>query len=314
MTTLVIGGAGFIGSALIRRLIKNNNNIDIVVIDKLSLGSIDNLNESKVTFYDEDINNLEVIFKILKNHNNIHDVWHLAANSDIPAGISDVEIDLTDTFLSTVSTLKIMEKIGCKRLYFSSSSAIYGPHDKKLDEDAGPLLPISNYGAMKLASESIISAYHESYLDKVSIFRFPNVVGLPATHGVILDFIRRLKKSSDELDVFGNGTQKKVYVHIDELIDAMLYINSNTENDLNYFNIGPDDDGVTVKDIAEKTVARVSPNAKINYGTENRGWVGDIPTFSYSVKKLKNIGYEVKNSSLDTVLKAIDEIATQEGF
>lgn len=314
MTTLVIGGAGFIGSALIRRLIKNNNNIDIVVIDKLSLGSIDNLNESKVTFYDEDINNLEVIFKILKNHNNIHDVWHLAANSDIPAGISDVEIDLTDTFLSTVSTLKIMEKIGCKRLYFSSSSAIYGPHDKKLDEDAGPLLPISNYGAMKLASESIISAYHESYLDKVSIFRFPNVVGLPATHGVILDFIRRLKKSSDELDVFGNGTQKKVYVHIDELIDAMLYINSNTENDLNYFNIGPDDDGVTVKDIAEKTVARVSPSAKINYGTENRGWVGDIPTFSYSVKKLKNIGYEVRNSSLDTVLKAIDEIATQEGF
>ncbi len=314
MTTLVIGGAGFIGSALISKLIKNNNNTEIVVIDKLSLGSIDNLNESSISFYHEDINSFDTIIKILKNHSSIHEVWHLAANSDIPAGISDVEIDLKDTFLSTVSTLKVMEKIGCKKLYFSSSSAIYGPHDKKLNEDTGPLLPISNYGAMKLASESIISAYYESYLEMVSIFRFPNVVGLPATHGVILDFIRRLKESSDNLNVFGNGTQKKIYIHINELIDAMLFINSNAKNGFNYFNIGPDDDGVTVKDIAEKTVARVSPNATINYGIENRGWVGDIPNFSYSVEKLKNIGYKVKNSSLDAVLKAIDEIAVQEGF
>ena len=312
MSILVVGGAGFIGSALIDKLAKNND--EIIVIDKLSLGSLSNLDESKVTFYDEDINNFDRVATLLKNHRNIQEVWHLAANSDIPAGIHDIEVDLDDTFHSTVSVLKLMKELDCKRLFFSSSSAIYGPHDQKLNEDTGPLLPISNYGAMKLASEAIISAYFESYLETASIFRFPNVVGLPATHGVILDFIRRLKDSRERLDVFGDGTQQKVYVHVEELIDAMLFINKNTKNDLNYFNIGPEDDGVDVKTIAEKTVARINPNAEIYYGSEGRGWVGDVPRFSYSVKKLNDLGYKVKNSSLEAIVKAIEEIATQEGF
>jgi len=312
MSILVVGGAGFIGSALIDKLAKNND--EIIVIDKLSLGSLSNLDESKVTFYDEDINNFDMVTTLLKNHRNIQEVWHLAANSDIPAGIHDIEVDLDDTFHSTVSVLKLMKELDCKRLFFSSSSAIYGPHDQKLNEDTGPLLPISNYGAMKLASEAIISAYFESYLETASIFRFPNVVGLPATHGVILDFIRRLKDSRERLDVFGDGTQQKVYIHVEELIDAMLFINKNTKNDLNYFNIGPEDDGVDVKTIAEKTVARINPNAEIYYGSEGRGWVGDVPRFSYSVKKLNDLGYKVKNSSLEAIVKAIEEIATQEGF
>ena len=312
MSILVIGGAGFIGSALIKKLAVNND--DIIVIDKLSLGSKSNLDGSMVSFYDEDINNFDKVIILLKNHKNINEVWHLAANSDIPAGIHNIDVDLDDTFMSTISVLKVMKEIGCKRLFFSSSSAIYGPHDEKLNENTGPLFPISNYGAMKLASEAVISAYFESYLETASIFRFPNVVGLPATHGVILDFIRRLKSSREKLDVFGDGTQQKVYIHVDELIDAMLYINKNTKNDLNYFNIGPEDNGVSVKTIAEKTVARINPKAKINYGSESRGWVGDVPRFSYSVQKLKDLGYEVNSSSLEAISKAIEEIATQEGF
>ena len=312
MSILVVGGAGFIGSVLINKLAKNNE--DIIVIDKLSLGSLSNLDESQVTFYDEDINNFDEVLALLKNHRNILEVWHLAANSDIPAGIHDIEVDLEDTFHSTVSVLKLMKEIDCKRLFFSSSSAIYGPHDQKLKENTGPLLPISNYGAMKLASEAIISAYFESYLETVSIFRFPNVVGLPATHGVILDFIRRLKDSHERLDVFGDGTQQKVYIHVEELVDAMLFINKYTKNDLNYYNIGPGDNGVDVKTIAEKTVARINPNAEICYGLEGRGWVGDVPRFSYSVRKLNDLGYEVKNSSLEAIVKAIEEIAIQEGF
>jgi UDP-glucose 4-epimerase len=312
MSILVIGGAGFIGSALIERLSVDHD--DIIVIDKLSLGSIANLDQSKVTFYDEDINNLDKVVQLLKNHHNIFEVWHLAANSDIPAGIDDIDVDLQDTFLSTVSVLKLMKVIECKRLFFASSSAIYGPHDERLNENTGPLFPISNYGAMKLASEAVISSYLESYLETACIYRFPNVVGLPATHGVILDFVRRLKEFPEKLDVFGDGTQQKIYIHIHELIDAMLFINKNTSSGLNFFNIGPEDNGVTVKSIAENTVQRINPNAKINYGLENRGWVGDVPKFFYSVEKLKNIGYQVKNSSLDAILIAIDEIAIQEGF
>lgn len=312
MAVLVVGGAGFIGSVLIKKLVAEGKGV--VVIDKLSLGKMDNIDTSAVSFYHEDINNTDEVSSILEGEARIDEVWHLAANSDIPAGIIDIDVDLHDTFMSTVSILKIMKRSNCKKLYFASSSAVYGVHDEQLYEDMGPLQPISNYGAMKLASEALISASLESFLDTVSIFRFPNVVGTPATHGVILDFIRRLRDKPSELQVLGNGTQQKVYIHIDELVEAMLFINENTLQGLNYFNIGPEDAGVSVKQIANQTVKRVAPLAKITYQNSDKGWVGDVPRFSYSVDKLKKLGWHSECSSIDSVIKAIDEIAQQEGY
>lgn len=310
MSTLVIGGAGFIGSVLISRMLLDGVE-DIVVIDKLSLGSMDYLDIDRVEFHRLDINNIEQALSILKDKN-IEEVWHLAANSDIPAGVEDMEVDLSDTFMSTVSTLKIMRKIGCKKLYFSSSSAIYGFNQNRLHEDIGPLLPISNYGAMKLSSESLISASLESFLDKVCIYRFPNVVGVPATHGVILDFIRKLKQDPTKLEVLGNGTQQKTYLHVSELVDAMLFINQNTNNGMNYYNIGAMDDGVYVRQIAEEVVKVISPNANIHYQESDRGWVGDVPRFYYTVGKLEQLGWSPAMSSLEALQQAIIEIAQQE--
>ena len=311
MAVLVVGGAGFIGSTLIDRLVSEGK--DVIVIDKLSLGKLAFLDISSVRFYHEDINNLDKIKHILSDCPKIEEVWHFAANSDIPAGVEEIDVDLTDTFMTTVSILKIMKDYNIKKLYFASSSAIYGDLGEKLYEDTGPLLPISNYGAMKLASEGLISASFESFLDTASIFRFPNVVGTPATHGVILDFVRRLKENPSELQVLGNGTQQKVYIHASELITAMLHIKANAPHSFSYFNIGPEDEGIFVKDIAELTVERVSPGAKITYQTSRKGWVGDVPRFSYSVEKLKALGWEAKYSSTDAVVRAIDEIALQEG-
>ena len=310
MKILIIGGAGFIGSVLVEKMLQDNT--DIIVIDKLSLGSIDYIDTTKVEFYQIDINNLEQVLKVLQGKN-IDEVWHLAANSDIPAGVEDVNVDLDDTFMSTVSALKIMKAIECKKLYFASSSAVYGFNENRLHEDIGPLLPISNYGAMKLSSEALISASLESFLDKVCIYRFPNVVGVPATHGVILDFIKKLKKDMSTLEVLGNGTQQKTYLHVSELVEAMLFINNNTNNGMNYYNIGAMDDGVFVKQIAEETTKVISPDAKINYQKTDRGWVGDVPRFYYSVDKLKNLGWSPKMSSLEAVQKAVSEIALQEG-
>ena len=310
MKILIIGGAGFIGSVLVEKMLQDNT--DIIVIDKLSLGSIDYIDTTKVEFYQIDINNLEQVLKVLQGKN-IDEVWHLAANSDIPAGVEDVNVDLDDTFMSTVSTLKIMKAIECKKLYFASSSAVYGFNENRLHEDIGPLLPISNYGAMKLSSEALISASLESFLDKVCIYRFPNVVGVPATHGVILDFIKKLKKDMSTLEVLGNGTQQKTYLHVSELVEAMLFINNNTNNGMNYYNIGAMDDGVFVKQIAEETTKVISPDAKINYQKTDRGWVGDVPRFYYSVDKLKDLGWSPKMSSLEAVQRAVREIASQEG-
>jgi UDP-glucose 4-epimerase len=313
MSILVVGGAGFIGSVLIKRFLEEGKKV--VVIDKLSLGSIDNINLSKVNFYQIDVNEIDKVVNMMENDNaNIDEVWHLAANSDIPAGVKDVDVDLHDTFLSTISILKIMKKIGCKKLYFSSSSAIYGDHQERLYEDIGPLLPISNYGAMKLASEAAITAALESFLDEVAIFRFPNVVGIPATHGVILDFVRRLKNDPSQLSVLGNGTQQKTYLHVAELVDAMLYIVKNSKEKLSYYNIGAMDDGVLVKNIAEEVVRRVAPKATIHYQNSDRGWVGDIPKFLYSVDKLSSLGWTPSNSSFQAIVKAVDQIAIQEGL
>ncbi len=310
MKILIIGGAGFIGSVLVKKMLEDN--AEIIVIDKLSLGSVDYIDTTKVEFHQIDINNIEQVLEVLQNMQ-IDEVWHLAANSDIPAGVEDMNVDLDDTFMSTVSTLKIMKAIKCKKLYFASSSAVYGFNENRLHEDIGPLLPISNYGAMKLSSEALISASLESFLDKVCIYRFPNVVGVPATHGVILDFIKKLKKDISTLEVLGNGTQQKTYLHVSELVEAMLFINSNTDNGMNYYNIGAMDDGVFVKQIAEETTKVISPDAKINYQKTDRGWVGDVPRFYYSVDKLKDLGWSPKMSSLEAVQRAVGEIALQEG-
>jgi UDP-glucose 4-epimerase len=310
MKKLIIGGAGFIGSVLIKEMLKDDQ-VEIIVFDKLSLGSAKYIDSSIVEFHEIDIKNTEEARNILQDHA-IEEVWHLAANSDIPAGVEDINVDLEDTFMSTVSTLEIMKSIGCKKLYFASSSAIYGFNESRLHEDIGPLLPISNYGAMKLASEALISASFESFLDKVCIYRFPNVVGIPATHGVILDLINKLEKNNEILEVLGNGKQQKTYLHVSELVEAMLFINNNTGDGMNYYNIGAADDGVFVKQIAEEVVKEVSPNAKIKYQNADRGWVGDVPRFFYSVKKLQDLGWSPKMSSLEAIKKAVKEIASQE--
>ena len=310
MKILIVGGAGFIGSVLVKKLYKDH---EIIIIDKLSLGCADYVDFSDVRLHDIDVNNIDQAIEVLGINPRIDEVWHLAANSDIPAGVEDINVDLDDTFMSTVSTLKIMKEIKCKKLYFASSSAVYGFNKNRLHEDIGPLLPISNYGAMKLSSEALISASLESYLDKVCIYRFPNVVGVPATHGVILDFVKKLKKDMSLLEVLGNGTQQKTYLHVSELVEAMLFINNNTVNGMNYYNIGAMDDGVFVKQIAEEVIKVVSPSAAINYQKSDRGWVGDVPRFYYSVDKLKSLGWSPKMSSLEAIQRAVSEIALQEG-
>ena len=308
MSVLVVGGAGFIGSVLVKEMLQDNT--DIIVIDKLSLGSADYIDTTKVEFHQIDVNNIELVLEVLEGKK-VEEVWHLAANSDIPAGVEDINVDLDDTFMSTVSTLKIMKEIGCKRLYFSSSSAVYGFNEHRLHEDIGPLMPISNYGAMKLASEALISASLESFLEKVCIYRFPNVVGTPATHGVVLDFVRKLQADMSTLEVLGNGSQQKTYMHVSELVEAMLFINENTGNGLNYYNIGALDDGISVKQIAEETAKVVSPGAKINFQKADRGWVGDVPRFSYSVDKLRQLGWIPTMSSLEAMERAVREIVSQ---
>ena len=319
--SIIAGGAGFIGANLCKLLLAEGRTV--VVIDNLLRGSRDYLNEgaaaSRLIFIEADLSKrspTEDAFAKATSFGKVDEVWHLAANSDIPAGVADADVDLKDTFLTTAEILRCMKTHKIGALYFASSSAIYGDlGDQPLHENIGPLLPISNYGAMKLASEALISAATESYLECACLFRFPNVVGVPATHGVILDFVRKLKVGNNNLEVLGNGTQRKAYLHVSDLVAAMLMVRSHPDTaKVLPINIGPVDEGVYVRWIAEQVVKRVAPTATIRFGSSNRGWVGDVPKFHYSTAKIQALGWKPELGSERAVLRAIDEIARQEGF
>ena len=315
MAILITGVAGFIGSNLARRLLDQGETV--YGVDHLGLGKLSNIQDliknKKFTFEKIDINSKGFMSCVQKmhDHESIDSVWHMAANSDIPAGVKCIEVDYKNTFMTTLNTLEVMKVLEIKSIFFASSSAVYGDlGDILLNEKTGPLLPISNYGAMKLASEGLISAAHESFLNRAYLFRFPNVVGIPATHGVILDFMLKLNKDPSTLNVLGNGLQQKAYLHVSELIDAMLFIQQKSDDDLALFNIGASDNGVTVKFIAEEVVKFVSPHAKIIYGNKSRGWVGDVPRFNYSLDKIHQLGWDSKLTSAEAIMKAIHEIAS----
>lgn len=318
--SIVAGGAGFIANTLIAELLASGKLV--VAVDNLARGSeiyLDKFRkENNFVFIKRDLaSRVECsdAFHFAAKLGEIEDVWHLAANSDIPAGVADSDVDIRDTFQTTGEILRGMKDMGVKNLYFASSSAIYGDlGERVLHEEIGPLLPISNYGAMKLASEALISAAAEAYLDKACIFRFPNVVGIPATHGVIFDFINKLKANPAGLEVLGNGTQQKSYLHASDLVSAMLTVAArNGDSKVNVVNIGPIDEGVSVKWIAEQVVKRVKPEACISYGTGNKGWVGDVPKFNYSTDKLQSYGWKPRLGSDGAITKAINEIALQLG-
>jgi UDP-glucose 4-epimerase len=235
----------------------------------------------------------------------------MAANSDIRAGVTDPDVDLNCTFLTTHNLLKVMREHGIPQLAFASTSAIYGVHPGLLHESIGPLFPISNYGAMKLASEAAISAAVEAHLKRAWIFRFPNVVGSRSTHGVIFDFAQKLKKNPGELEVLGDGLQEKPYFHVSELLEAMLFIVERATEPLNCFNIGTAETITTVRYIAEAVVKRQSPGAKIRYTGGSKGWVGDVPKFNYSIEKLRKLGWSPRLTSNQAVDRAVEETVAE---
>jgi len=309
MKMLITGGAGFIGSHLADFLISKKH--EVVAIDNFLLGRMGNISpligNNNFKFIKEDLLNLYKLKEIFTN-NNFDVVFHLAANSDIQNSAKNPQIDLNNTFMTTWNTLECCRLFNVDKFVFASSSAIYGDVQEKLTENFGPLFPISYYGASKLASEAFVSAY--AYMNDIQawIMRFPNVVGERVTHGVIYDFIKKLKNTPKELEILGDGSQKKPYIYVKDLIEAMFFVYQNAKDRLNYYNVGVEDQAA-VSEIARIICEEMNlRNVKLKYTGGNIGWKGDVPQFKYNLSKIHQLGWKAKYSSTEAVRIAVRRI------
>jgi len=301
---LITGGAGFIGSHLADRLLTDG--WYVTAVDRIPEGSgmLGHIDSKCFDHIGCDITDTDELTEISKGHDH---VFHLAANSDIRSGGRDPSVDLNSTFMTTRSVLDAMVRNRIPRLFFSSTSAVYG--DKKdvpLNEETGDLRPISYYGAMKLASEALIHAYsHMNGIDAL-VFRFPNVVGPRLTHGVIFDFVKKLKADPTRLEILGDGMQRKQYIHVTDLVDAISVLSLKMTKGVELYNVSTES-FTTVNEIASMVCERMGlTNVRFEYTGGEIGWKGDVPSFEYDIAKIKRTGWTYRYSSSNAVKATID--------
>jgi UDP-glucose 4-epimerase len=312
MRAFVTGGAGFIGSHLVDKLLSIGYNV--TSYDNLSSGNKDffkyHLNNNNFKFIKGDLLDQNSVKKAIKN-NDV--VFHIAANPFVRLGEKQTRLDLEQGAIATYNTLEAMRLNNIRKIVFSSSSVVYAETpDISIPETYGPTLPISLYGAGKLAAEGLISAFCGTFGFQTWIFRFANVVGSRGTHGVIVDFIDKLKNNPKELEILGNGKQQKPYLHVSDIVDGILFGLKHSNEQINLFNLGCNSN-TTVTKIAEMTVEEMGlSNVKFKYTGGTRGWPGDVPRFQLDISKINKFGWNEKYSSDDAVRKAIREILDSE--
>ena len=299
MTILVTGGAGFVGSHLVDRLVADGQNVR--VFDNFSSGRMEFLSHhgDSVQIVTGDLLELDTVQSAMKG---VDMVYHLAANPDIRLGTQVTDTDLKQGTVATYNVLEAMRLEGTKRIAFASSSVVYG--EAKLmptPENYGPLFPISLYGASKLGSEALITSWVGTFGLQAWIFRFANIVGSRGTHGVIFDFIHKLHRNSKKLEVLGNGLQEKSYMEVIDCASAMIHVVKNTNDDINCYNLGTKDT-CSVRRIAEIVLEETEcTDASIEYTGGDRGWAGDVPRSMLDAQRLFELGFTPIHDSDEAV-------------
>jgi len=302
MRALVTGGAGFIGSHLIDRLVARGD--DVVVLDNLSSGNLafiqEHLDSGDAVLVNGDLRSLDDVKQAMAM--DIDCVYHLAANPDIRLGTRVTDTDLNQGTVATYNVVEAMRLAGVKKIAFASSSVVYGENaPMPTPENHGPCMPISLYGASKQAGEGLISSWVGTFGLQAWIFRFANVVGARGTHGVIFDFIHKLKNDPTRLEVLGNGLQEKSYMEVGDCVDAILHVMATTDEPLNLFNLGSHDTA-SVRRIAEIVVEVTGcVDARIEYTGGDRGWAGDIPRARLAIERMVDSGFDVRMNSEDAI-------------
>lgn len=310
MKYFVTGGAGFIGSHLVDRLM---NMGEVTVYDNLSSGKKEfiahHFRQKGFRFICADLLDRQKLINSIAGH---QVAFHMAANSDVRLGAKRTDLDMQQGTVVTYNVMEAMRQTGVKKIIFASSGTVYGEtYGAPVEEHYGPLLPISLYGASKLASESMISAFCHIFDMQAWIFRFANVVGDRATHGVIYDFLGKLQRNSEELEILGDGTQEKPYLVVDDCVDGILYGFQKANDKVNILNLSCDST-TSVNSIAEILVREMGlSNVRLKYTGGDRGWPGDVPKVRYNTEKMEKLGWRARFTSDQAVIETIRRLLSK---
>ena len=298
----ITGGAGFIGSHLSEVLLEQGQSV--TVIDNMSNGQAEWLqgirSHPHVHFCDADVRDTAAACEMIRGADV---VWHLAANTNMVVGAEATRVDLEHGIIATHSVLEAMKTVGVRNLLFASSGAVYGDIEHPpASERYGPLLPVSLYGACKLAAEGLISAYCSLFDINAWIFRFGNVLGARMSHGVIFDFIHKLRKDPTQLEILGDGTAEKNYILAEEIIGGMLFAFARRPGGFcEIFNLGSPSTTL-VTDIADIVIEEMElQDVRRQFTGGTRGWPGDQPRVYMDVEKMLGLGWSTRYSSNQAV-------------
>jgi UDP-glucose 4-epimerase len=305
----ISGGAGFIGSHLVRSLLESAETKRVVIFDNFTSGQQSYIEaaarDPRVEVVKADLKELSAVTEAMAGCDT---VFHLAANPDIAKAVTQPDIDFWEGTYLTQNVLEAMRVNKVGRILYTSGSGVYGENDRvAFAEDYGPCIPISTYGASKLACEGLIASYCHMFELTGRAFRFANVVGPRQTHGVGYDFIRRLKADPTRLRILGDGSQKKSYIHVDDVLSAVRLADECATANYDVFNVATDD-YITVAEIADlalKVSGLSSQDVKYEFSGGDRGWKGDVPIVRFDCSKINTLGWEARRTSAEAVTDAM---------
>lgn len=312
MRFFVTGGAGFLGSNLVNTILDRRRG-SVTVLDNFATGRREHfgarLNAPELTIVAGNVADYDAVAGAIRGHDV---VFHLAANSDIARAATDPMVDFDNGTKLTQILLEAMRTTGVKRIVFTSGSGVYGDvPPTPIPENYSPMIPISTYGASKLASETLVSAYCHMFDIVGTVFRFANVVGPHMTHGVSHDFTRRLHADPSRLEILGDGLQSKPYIHVTDVVAAMLFMLSHQKNGYEYYNVGSEDH-LLVREIAEIVIAEMGlKNVEYEYTGGARGWRADVPIYRLDTSKIRSLGWRNENNSREAVVASVRSLLAE---
>lgn len=308
----IVGGAGFIGSHFADRLLLSGEASKVTLFDNFSSGRAwhyeHHREDSRFGVVRGDVKDLNSLTRAMDGHDV---VIHLASNPDIARAAAEPSVDFAEGTALTHNVLEAMRLSSAKHILYASGSGVYGDlGELEAHEDFGPLLPISTYGASKLAGEALICAYCHMFGLRGCAFRFGNVVGPRQTHGVGYDFVRRLRSDPTRLRILGDGTQSKSYIHVSDVVEAVLLAHHRTPERFTIYNVATGD-YITVREIADLAVECLGLNAasvNFEFTGGDRGWKGDVPVIRLNTDRIRSLGWSCSSGTRDALRRSITAI------